>query len=87
MQLRAARFRKFFEGGFQRSEQRPVVFRAVLRPTPSISKTQQSVDLSAMQNVTLNLKGRHDACIVPRAAAAIEAAAAIAVAKLTEGIC
>ena len=64
----------------------PVVFRAVLRPTPSISKPQQSFDLSTMENATLNLKGRHDACIVPRAAAAIEAAAAIAVAKLTEGI-
>ena len=62
----------------------PVVFRATLRPTPSISKPQKSVDLSTHENVELALRGRHDACIVPRAAAAVEAAAAIAVLKLTE---
>ena len=60
----------------------PVTFRATLRPTPSISKPEQSVDLSTGENVVLNLKGRHDACIVPRAAAAVEAAAAIAIWKL-----
>lgn len=60
----------------------PVTFRATLRPTPSISKPELSVDLSSGENVVLELKGRHDACIVPRAAAAVEAAAAIAVWKL-----
>ena len=60
----------------------PITFRATLRPTPSISKPELSVDLSTGENVVLNLRGRHDACIVPRAAAAIEAAAAIAVWKL-----
>ena len=60
----------------------PITFRATLRPTPSIAKPELSVDLSSGENVILELKGRHDACIVPRAAAAVEAAAAIAILKL-----
>ena len=57
----------------------PVVFRAALKPTPSISRTQASVSLSRMENETLVIHGRHDPCIVPRAVPCVEAAAAIAV--------
>ena len=57
----------------------PVIFRASIKPTPSISRQQQSVSLSAMGNTTLEIKGRHDPCIVPRAVPVIEAAAAIAI--------
>lgn len=57
----------------------PVLMRATLKPTPSIAKVQKSVDLKTKRNVELEIKGRHDVCIVPRAVAPIEAAAALAV--------
>ena len=57
----------------------PIVFRLAVKPTPSIAKTQHSVSLSAMQNAELNIHGRHDPCIVPRAVPCVEAAAAIAI--------
>lgn len=57
----------------------PIVFRTAIKPTPSIAKPQQSISLSRMETVTLNVKGRHDPCIVPRAVPVVEAAAAIAV--------
>lgn len=53
----------------------PVVFEAAIKPTASISKPQQTVNLKTMEQETVTVKGRHDACIVPRAAAVIEAAA------------
>lgn len=57
----------------------PLVFRAAIKPTPSISQPQQSVSLSARERKSLEIKGRHDPCIVPRAVPVIEAAAAIAI--------
>lgn len=57
----------------------PLIFRAGIKPTPSISKEQDSVSLSRRENVKLVIKGRHDPCIVPRAVPVIEAAAAIAI--------
>ena len=57
----------------------PLVFRVAVKPTPSIGKTQQSVDMRRMENVELNIKGRHDPCIVPRAVPCVEAAAAAAI--------
>ena len=57
----------------------PIVFRAAVKPTPSIARTQKSVDLSAMEQTTLEIRGRHDPCIVPRAVPCMEAAAAIAI--------
>ncbi len=56
----------------------PIVFRTAMKPTPSIAIPQESVDLEKMEEVTLNIQGRHDPCIVPRAVPCIEAAAAIA---------
>ena len=55
----------------------PLTFRAAFKPTPSISLPQESVSLSAMENKDLEVKGRHDPCIVPRAVPVVEAAAAI----------
>jgi len=57
----------------------PLIFSAAIKPTPSISMPQQSVSLTAIENRTLEIKGRHDPCIVPRAVPVIEAAAAIAI--------
>lgn len=56
----------------------PVIFRAAFKPTPSIPIPQESIDLNLMKNTVISVKGRHDACIVPRAVPVIEAAAAIA---------
>ncbi len=61
------------------SDGMPVVFRAAVKPTPSIARAQQSVDLESMRERTLCVEGRHDPCIVPRAVPVMEAAAAIAV--------
>lgn len=57
----------------------PLTFRVGIKPTPSIAAAQQSVDLSTMEETTLNVAGRHDPCIVPRAVPVVEAAAAIAI--------
>ena len=55
---------------------RPVIFRAAFKPTPSIAQLQKSVSLSRRQDADLQIVGRHDPCVVPRAAAAVEAVAA-----------
>lgn len=55
----------------------PLVFRVGLKPTPSIAQTQQSVDLLAGIPAELQIKGRHDPCIVHRAVPVVEAAAAL----------
>ncbi len=57
----------------------PIVFDVAVKPTPSIAKAQDSVDLAAMTETTIQIQGRHDPCIVPRAVPCIEAAAAIAI--------
>ncbi len=56
----------------------PVVFEVTLRPTPSISLPQESVDLRTGEEVEIEIKGRHDPCVVLRAVPVIEAAAALA---------
>ena len=57
----------------------PLIFRVAFKPTPSISKPQQSVSLSRNCAGLLKVRGRHDPCIVPRAVPVVEAAAAIAI--------
>lgn len=57
----------------------PVVLRVAFKPTPSIAKEQDSVDLSTGEPAKLVVKGRHDPCVVLRAVPCVEAAAAIAV--------
>ena len=57
----------------------PIIFRAAVKPTPSVSVEQKTVNLQTGENTTVVVKGRHDPCIVPRAVPVIEAAAAIAV--------
>ena len=57
----------------------PLVFRAAIKPTPSIAMEQDSINLEMLTEEKLRVGGRHDPCIVPRAVPVIEAAAAIAV--------
>lgn len=57
----------------------PIIFTAAIKPTPSIAQPQQTVDYIKMENAVLEIKGRHDACIVPRAVPVVEAAANIAI--------
>ena len=57
----------------------PLEFDVTFKPTPSIASTQQTVSLYKMEVASLQISGRHDPCIVPRAVPVVEAAAAIAV--------
>ena len=67
------------------SDGMPITFRAAVKPTPSIARAQQSVNLETMEPETLSISGRHDPCIVPRAVPVIEAAAALAISDLLLG--
>ena len=60
----------------------PLTFEVTMRPTPSIARTQFTVDMDKMENAELELKGRHDPCVVHRAVPVIEAAAALAACEL-----
>ena len=60
----------------------PLVFRLAIKPTPSIYKTQDTVSLDTGENAALQIIGRHDPCVVHRAAAVAEASTAIALADL-----
>ena len=60
----------------------PIVFRTVIKPTPTISKEQKTVDISTMTNTTLVSHGRHDPCIVHRATVVVESVTALVVADI-----
>lgn len=55
----------------------PIVARIAFKPTPSISKEQKTVNIKEMSDTTLTVRGRHDACIVPRAVVVVECMMAI----------
>ena len=64
----------------------PVTLRTAIKPTPSISRPQQTVRLSAMENTELVIRGRHDPCIAHRAVPVVEAVtAAVLLDLLLEG--
>lgn len=60
----------------------PLIFRAAMKPTPSISRPQRTLDLASMAETELCIHGRHDPCIVRRAVPCVEAAAAVALADV-----
>ena len=60
----------------------PVLLRVAVKPTPSIAREQQTVDVRAGQDTALAITGRHDPCIVPRAVVVVESALAIALCEL-----
>ena len=55
----------------------PIVSRIAVKPTPSISKIQNTIDLEKEENATIEISGRHDPCICPRVTAVAESATAI----------
>lgn len=55
----------------------PLVFRVRFRPVPSIKLRQTGFDLEKKEPVPIEIRGRHDTCILPRGLAAAEAAAAV----------
>ncbi|MDD3192302.1 MAG: chorismate synthase [Oscillospiraceae bacterium] len=56
----------------------PILLRAAFKPTPSISRPQETVDFQKMEPTQLSIEGRHDPCVVPRAVPCVEAATALA---------
>ena len=57
----------------------PLVYRVAVKPTPSIAREQRTVSIKENKDSVLEIKGRHDPCIVPRAVPVIEAVTAIAI--------
>ena len=60
----------------------PVIFRAAFKPTPSIAKPQDTVDLVNKQNTVIAIHGRHDPCVVTRANVVVRAVTAFALLDL-----
>lgn len=57
----------------------PIIFRTAIKPTPSIYKEQQTINLNTFENTDLQIKGRHDPAIIHRARVVIDSVAALAV--------
>ena len=60
----------------------PIVFKVAVKPTPSIAQKQETINLETKENDILEIKGRHDPCIVLRAVPVIEAITAITILDL-----
>ncbi len=60
----------------------PIVFRTVVKPTPSIYKAQDTVDYCTKQDAEITIAGRHDPCILPRARVVQDSLTAFAIADL-----
>ena len=54
----------------------PIELTVTFKPTPSVSKPQQTVDLETLKETTVTIEGRHDPCIVPRAVPVVESVVA-----------
>lgn len=63
------------------SDSSPIIFRAAIKPTPSISRTQQTVKRDGTP-IDINIRGRHDPVIVPRAVVVVESMAALTLVDL-----
>ena len=60
----------------------PLTLRVAVKPTPSIGRPQRTVDLGAMEETELTIRGRHDPCIAHRAVPVVEAVTAAALLDL-----
>ena len=58
----------------------PIISRIAIKPTPSISKCQNTIDIESMENKKIEIKGRHDPCICPRVTVVAESSTAIVLA-------
>ena len=58
----------------------PIVVKIAVKPTPSISQVQKTVDMESMKDVEIEIEGRHDPCICPRITAVAEASVAMVLA-------
>lgn len=63
----------------------PVIFRSAVKPTPSIYKTQNSIDINKKEDVELNINGRHDPAIIHRARIVVDSMTALAVYDMLAG--
>lgn len=57
----------------------PIIFTVGFKPTPSISLPQETINIKTKDNTKLEVKGRHDPCIVPRAVVVVESMAALGI--------
>ncbi|MEG0276678.1 MAG: chorismate synthase [Coprobacillus sp.] len=57
----------------------PLIFSVGIKPTSSISRLQQTINIKTKENTDLEIKGRHDPCIVPRAVVVVESMAALGI--------
>jgi chorismate synthase len=60
----------------------PLLARVAFKPTPSIAKNQQTINMKTGKNVDISIRGRHDACIVPRAVPVVESMMSIVLCDL-----
>ena len=56
----------------------PIILKAAFKPTPSISHKQDTVNFVENENASIEIVGRHDPCVVPRAVPVVEAVVALA---------
>lgn len=64
----------------------PILFTVGIKPTPSISQKQKTINVHTKENTELEIVGRHDPCIVPRAIVVVEAMAAIGILDMLEAL-
>ena len=57
----------------------PIIFNCAVKPTPSISKEQQTVNFETMENTSLSIKGRHDPAIIRRICVVVDSVCALAI--------
>ena len=62
----------------------PILFRCAVKPTPSIYKEQNTVDITTMKNATLKINGRHDPAIIHRARVVVDSLTALTLCDVLE---
>ena len=64
----------------------PIIFKAVFKPTPSIYREQKTLNIKTKKEELLKIEGRHDPCVLVRAAPVVEAAAALSVLDMIRSV-